>query len=186
VVELPKTPPNSSELEALARRVEHLEREAPADKLCMCVFSGELDRQLAALIMATGAAASGMEVCLFFTFWATASLRDPKKQTSKSFMGRMFGWMLPRGSRKLKLSKMQLMGMGPMMIRSRMKKKGVASVEDLLEIAGELGVRIRICTMSMDIMELKQEEFIQYPELDYCGVASFVEETSTAKTTLFI
>lgn len=174
------------DISELSERVRRLEETVPGDKLCICVFSGDLDRQIAALIIATGAASSGMEVQLFFTFWATASLRDPHKRAKKSLMGRMFGWMLPQGSRELKLSKLQMMGMGPLMIRRLMEKKGVPSLEDLFVISGELGVKIRICTMSMDLMEFKAEEFVDYPDLGYCGVASFVEETSAARTTLFI
>jgi len=117
---------------ALTSRVTNLEQTAAHDKLCMCIFSGELDRQLAALILATSAAASGMEVHLFFTFWATASLRDPKKRVPKSILGRLFGWMLPSGSAKPKLSQLQMLGMGPPMLRHVMKKKGVASTDNAL------------------------------------------------------
>jgi len=96
------------------------------------------------------------------------------------------GWMLPTGTRKLKLSKLQMMGMGPALIRRLMMKQGAASLEDLLEMAGDLGVEIGICSMSMELMELNREDLIDYPGLDCCGVATFLRASPKAKTTMFI
>ena len=176
----------TNQLDELRQEVSALQDDASANRLSMVFFSGELDKAIAAFIIATGAAAAGMEVVIFFTFWGTAILRDPNKTAQKSLMGRMFGWMLPRGSRKLKLSKMDMAGMGPVMIRNLMKKKGVASLEELIEVAGEQGVRIYVCTMTQDLMEIKNEEIIDYPHLDYCGVTTFVDLAAGSKTTLFI
>ena len=81
----------------------------------------------------------------------------------------MFGWMLPRGTKKLPLSKMQMMGIGPKMIRSVMKMHNAQSLEELMEEAGKLGVRIHVCTMSMDVMGIKKEELIDYPHMDFVG-----------------
>lgn len=94
------------------------------NKLSMVIFSGDLDKQLGAMIIATGAAAMGMQVRLFFTFWGTAALRDPaKKVGGKNFMGKMFGFMLPKGRNKLKLSQMHMAGLGTAMLKDLMKKK---------------------------------------------------------------
>lgn len=146
------------DIAALRRRVETLERTSAKDRLCLCVFSGEMDRMLAALVIATGAAASGMEVCVFFTFWGTAALRDPRKRVRKKLMGKIFGAMLPKGSRKLKLSRMHYLGMGRRLIRGLMRKQGVASLEELLELARQLEVKFLVCTMSMELMGLTREE----------------------------
>lgn len=170
----------------LQKKVGKLEK-GTKDQLSMVVFSGDLDKILAAMIIATGAVAYDMQVKLFFTFWATASLRDPKKKASgKSFMGKMFGMMLPKGKNKLKLSKMNMAGMGAAMIKGLMKKKNVASLDELFKVAGELGVVINICEMSMDLMGFKKEEMIDYPNLNVCGVATFLADASESKVQLFI
>jgi len=105
-------------LKDLIRRVETLEDNMPNDQVSIGVMSGNLDNTITAFIIASGAAAYDMEVDLFFAFWATAALRDPKKKVKKKALDKMFGWMLPASSRKLPLSKMQMAGMGPKMIRT--------------------------------------------------------------------
>jgi peroxiredoxin family protein len=156
------------------------------DKLSLIVFSGSLDRLIAAFVLATGAAAMGMKVSMFFTFWGTAALRRDASHLQKSLLERMFGWMLPKGSRKLPLSQMNLGGGGPVMIRYIMKKKGVASVEEMMELAGELGVVVHVCTMSMDLLGMKEQEMLEYPGLSYCGVAKFLETAAPGKITMFV
>ena len=157
------------------------------NKLSMIVFSGDLDKHLASLIIATGAAAMGMKVVLFYTFWGTAALRDPaKKIGGKSFMGKMFGFMLPKGRNKLKLSQMHMAGMGTAMMKDLMKKKNVASLDQLFEVAGAMGVQINICEMSMDLMGMKKEEMIDYPGLKVCGVATFLADAKESAVQLFI
>lgn len=153
--------------------------------MSLIVFSADLDRQLAAFVIATGAAASGMTVSMFFTFWATTALRRPAK-TKKDFWGRAFGLMLPRGSRKLPLSKLNLAGAGPAVMRHLMQKKGVPSLEELIDLAADLNVRVSICAMSMDLLGLHRDEMIDYPDLDYCGVASFVDVAAKSRSTLFV
>jgi len=157
------------------------------NKLSMVVFSGDLDKHIASMIIATGAAAMGMKVVLFYTFWGTAALRDPaKKAGAKNFLGTMFGFMLPKGRNKLTLSQMHMAGMGTAMIKGLMKKKNVASLDQLFEVAAMLGVEINICEMSMDLMGMKKEEMIDYPNLKVCGVASFLADAKESAVQLFI
>ena len=175
------------QLTKLKSQIEALEKKAPENKLSMIVFSGDMDKVLASLVIATGAVAMGMDVVMFFTFWGTPVLRDKNKSVGgKDLMGKMFGAMLPKGTCEVKLSKMNMGGMGTVMMKSLMKKKNVASLEQMLELAEELGVRIFICEMSMDLMGFKREEMIKYPDLTYCGVAKFLEEAQNSKVQLFI
>jgi peroxiredoxin family protein len=160
---------------------------APENKLSMIVFSGDLDKVLASFIIATGAVAMGMDVVMFFTFWGTPILRDKNKNVGgKDFMGKMFGTMLPKGTGDVKLSKMNMGGMGTAMMKSLMKKKNVSSLEEMLELSAELGVKIVVCEMSMDLMGFKREEMINYPDLTYGGVAKFLEEAMSSRIQLFI
>ncbi len=174
------------QLADLQKKVGKLEK-GTKDQLSMVVFSGDLDKILAAMIISTGAVAYDMKVKLFFTFWATSALRDPNKTVSgKNFMSKMFGMMLPKGKNKLKLSKMNMCGMGTAMMKGLMKKKNVASLDDMFKTAGELGVEINICEMSMDLMGFKKEEMIDYPHMNICGVATFLADASESKVQLFI
>jgi peroxiredoxin family protein len=132
----------------------------------MIVFDGDLDKAIAAFIIANGAAAMDRKVTMFFTFWGLNILRrDNKVGLSKTFIEKMFGAMMPRGSRKLKLSNMNMMGMGGKMIRGLMEKKNVNSLEDLIRSAIESGVRVVACQMSMDLMGIRKEELIDGVEL---------------------
>lgn len=157
------------------------------NKLSMVVFSGELDKHLASMIIATGAAAMGMKVVMFFTFWGTAALRDPKKKAGgKDFMSTMFGAMLPKGRNKTILSKMHMAGMGTSMLKGLMKKKNVANLDQLFEVAAMMNIEINICEMSMDLMGFKREEMIDYPNLSVCGVATFLANAKESAVQLFI
>ncbi len=158
--------------------------EGVTDRLTLLLFSGDLDKAIATFIIANGAAASDMEVDIFVTFWGISVFRDPKKHVSKNLISTMFGWMLPTGSKKLKLSQMEMAGMGSKMIRGLMKQKNVMSLEKLIQTAGELGVRLHICTMSMDLMGFKEEEFIDYPNINFAGVGTYVGLAADSKFTL--
>jgi len=181
-------------LEHLSEQIEEIKGQLQAiasggqeDKLSLIVFSGDLDKALASFIIATGATAMGLDVVMFFTFWGTPVLRDKGKSAGgKDIMGKMFGTMLPKGAGGVKLSKMNMGGMGTTMMRSLMKKKNVASLDQLMELAAEFGVKIFVCEMSMDLMGFKREEMIDYPGLTYCGVAKFLEEAVESKIQLFI
>jgi peroxiredoxin family protein len=170
----------------LTARVDALEESAGHHRLSIGVMSGNLDTTIAAFIIALGAVAYDMEVDMFFTFWATAALRDPKKSTPKKLLDKMFGWMLPRSSHRLPLSKMHLAGIGPKMIRSVMQSRGVKSLEQLMKEAAELGVRVHVCEMSMGVIGLKQEEMSDYPGIDYVGVGSFIQMISESKQVVFL
>jgi peroxiredoxin family protein len=174
------------QVQELQKKLNKLEA-GTKDQLSMVVFSGDLDKILAAMVIATGATAMDMKVKLFFTFWATAALRDPeKKAEGKNLVAKMFGMMLPKGKNKLKLSKMNMAGIGPAMIKGLMKKQKVASLDEMFALAGELGVEINICEMSMNLMGFKKEEMIDYPNMTVCGVATFLSDAQESKVQLFI
>ena len=173
-------------LKQLSARVSALEDNRVENKLTLGLISGDLDYTMAAFIIALGASVYDMEVDMFFTFWATAALRDPKKKVSKKFLDKMFGWMLPNGTGKLPLSKMQMGGMGPKMIKSVMKMHGAKSLEELFDDAAAAGIKIHVCTMSMDIMGIKREELIDYPHMDFVGVGSFIDFIDTSKQCWFM
>lgn len=157
------------------------------NRLNLLVFEATRDRLLAAFVMATGAAACGMETTMFFTFWGTAALKKNGPQVGrKSLVERAFGWMLPGSARHTKLSQMDMCGLGRALMSREMKKKNIADLEELIQTAGELGVTIRVCEMSMQLMGIRREELIDYPKLEYCGVAKFMDEAASANTTLFI
>jgi peroxiredoxin family protein len=175
------------QLTELKSRIDVLDKKATEPKVSMIVFSGDLDKVLASFVIATGSVAMGMDVVMFFTFWGTPALRDKNKSVGgKDTMGKMFGAMLPTGTGAVKLSKMNMGGMGTAMMKSLMKKKNVASLEQMLEMAEELGVKIYVCEMSMDLMGFKREEMIDYQDLEFCGVAKFLEEASNSRIQLFI
>jgi len=176
-----------TQLAEFKAQLEALDKRTPENKISMIVFSGELDKVLAAFVIATGAVAMGLDVVMFFTFWGTPLLRDKtKKVGGKDPVSKMFATMLPKGTSDVKLSKMNMGGMGTAMMKSLMKKKNIASLDEMLAMAEELGVRIFICEMSMDLMGFKREEMIDYKNLTFCGVAKFLEEAQNSRIQLFI
>lgn len=149
------------------------------------VFSGELDKALASMIIAQGAAAQGKDVTMFFTFWGLNALRKPERtKVKKTFIERMFGKMMPRGANKLPLSNMNMAGMGSRMIKGIMKKKNVDALPVMIQKAQEIGVKMIACTMSMDLMGIKKEELID--NIEYAGVATYISKNENVGTTLFI
>ncbi|HOK60129.1 MAG: DsrE/DsrF/DrsH-like family protein [Tenuifilum sp.] len=174
------------QLEDLKKRVSKLEKNRK-DQLSIAIVSGDLDKILATMIISLAAAASDTKVKLFFSFWALSALRDQKKKAKgKSFISKMFGLMLPKGRNKLKLSKMNMMGMGPAMIKFLMRKQNVMSLDEMFKQAAELGIEIVVCEMSMNLMGFKKEEIIDYPHLSYAGAATFVAEASQSSIQFFI
>lgn len=151
----------------------------------MIVFDGDLDKAIASFIIANGAAAMGNKVHMFFTFWGLSILRKQNSpKVKKDILSKMFSMMLPKYSKKLKLSKMNFLGAGPKMIRSVMKKKGVTSLEDLIQQALDMGVEITACQMSMDIMGITKEELIDGVKIG--GVASMLNDNDNSNMNLFI
>lgn len=149
------------------------------------VFSGDLDKAIASFIMANGAAAMGRPVTMFFTFWGVSILRKPEKvRVKKSLIGKMFGFMMPRGSKKLGLSRMNFGGIGAKMIRTVMKQNGVSSLEELIESARQKGVKFVACQMTMELMDITAEELIDGVELG--GVATMLGSTEKSDLTYFI
>jgi peroxiredoxin family protein/rhodanese-related sulfurtransferase/TusA-related sulfurtransferase len=149
------------------------------------VFSGDLDKAIASFIMANAAAALGRKVSMFFTFWGLNILRRPEKvRVKKDFMSKMFGMMMPRGSKKLSLSKMNMGGMGAAMIRGVMKKKNIDSLEDLIALAQTNGVELVACSMSMDVMGIKENELIGGVKLG--GAAAMLAHAEESDMSLFI
>lgn len=155
------------------------------DNKTMVVFSEDLDKALASFIIANGAVAMGKKVTMFFTFWGLNILRKPEKvSVKKTIIESMFGFMMPRGSKKLKLSKMNMMGMGGKMIRMIMKNKNINSLEELIKLAIDSGVEVVACSMTMDLMGLKQEELIDGIKIG--GVGYYLGEAEESNVNLFI
>ncbi|MFS0840660.1 DsrE/DsrF/DrsH-like family protein [Paenibacillus sp. 1P03SA] len=149
------------------------------------LFSGEMDKAIAAFIIANGAAAYDHEVTIFFTFWGLNALRkDEPVKLKKGWLEKMFGRMMPRGPKKLGLSKMNYMGMGPKMIQHVLKKHNALTLPQLIELAQEQGIKLVACTMTMDLLGLQKEELLD--EIEYAGVAAYLGDASQAKVNLFI
>ncbi len=159
-------------------------REVATDnKVTMIVFSGEMDRLVAAFNIATGAAASGMDVTMFFTFWGLQAIKKAA-HTGKSVMGRMLGMFL-HDVNGVGPSKMNFAGAGRWMFKQMMKSKNVTTVPELRALATELGVKMLACQMSMDVMEIGREQLIDEVE-GVAGVAAMLEEAAHSKVSLFI
>ncbi|MFT3754310.1 MAG: DsrE/DsrF/DrsH-like family protein [Paludibacter sp.] len=174
------------QIDTLTKKVAKLEKSRK-DQLSMAVVSGDMDKILATMVISLAAAAMDTQVKLFFSFWSLSALRDPKKHPKgKDFISKMFGMMLPKSKNHLSLSNMNMAGMGPMMIKMLMKKKNVLSLEEMFKQAGELGIEITICEMSMDLMGFKKEEFIDYPNLRFAGAATFVADAGESSIQMFI
>ncbi len=174
------------QINELQGKIEKLENSRQ-DQLSIAVVSGDMDKILAAMVISIAAAAMDTQVKLFFSFWSLSALRDPKKSPKgKDFISKMFGMMLPKGKDKLALSNMNMAGMGPMMIKYLMKKQNVMSLEQMFKEAGELGIEIVVCEMSMGLMGFKKEEFIDYPHFSFAGAATFVADASESSIQLFI
>lgn len=171
----------------LEQRVAELE-EAPAqdveDRLSMVVFSGDLDKAIAAFIIATGAAAMGLDVSMFFTFWGLSVVKKRTQFAGKNVLEQGFAAVLPGGSKNLPLSQMSFFGAGSKVIRKLMRDHDVASLEELIEVAREFGVRFIACEMSKELLGVRDEELMDGMEIG--GVATFVGEAARSKASLFI
>jgi len=168
-----------------AKAVEAPSKGVDTKERTLIMFSGDFDRAMAAFILANGAAAAGQKVTMFFTFWGLNILRRPETvPVRKNPIERMFGWMMPRGAGKLKLSKMNMGGAGTAMMQAVMRSKNVDSLQDLIRSARANGVRLIACQMTMDIMGIKPEELIDGVEIG--GVATYTHASDQAGVNLFI
>lgn len=149
------------------------------------LFSGDYDKAMAAYIIANGAATFDHEVTIFHTFWGLNALRktEPVK-SNKNFLEKLFEKMMPRGADKLGLSKMHFAGIGPKMIKKIMKQHQAMPLPDLIEMAKEQEVKFVACQMSIDLLGLKQEEFIE--GVEFGGVAAYLADASEGNVNLFI
>lgn len=151
----------------------------------LIVFSNDLDKALASFVLANGAAASGKQVTMFFTFWGLSVIRKNQKvKAKKDLMGTLFGMMLPRGMKQLNLSSMNFGGAGARMMKGRMNSRGVDQVETMFEQAQKSGVRMIACQMSMDIMGISETELLEGVEIG--GVATYMEAASNSTVNLFV
>lgn len=179
--------PAGDRIAALEARVAALEAH-PAhdleDRVAMVVFSGDLDKAIAAFIIATGAAAMGMQVSMFFTFWGLNAVKKQKVFAGKNVIEQGFTAMLPGGLGQTGLSQMNFFGAGAKIIRRLMKQHDVSSPEELFGLAQELGVRMVVCDMSRELLGVADAELVD--GLETGGVATFLGDAARAKVTLFI
>jgi len=155
------------------------------DAATIIVFSGDLDKVLAAFVLATGAAAAGLQTSMFFTFWGLSALKKKGAAGApKNIMEKMFAVMTPSSSESLGTSKMNYFGMGAVMLRKMMKDKQIATLEELMALARELDVKLIACTMSMDAMGVSQAEL--QDGLSYGGVATYMADAVRSRVTLFV
>ena len=169
---------------AIESRLATVEERQPEDKVALIVFSGDLDRALASFVIATGAAALGQEVSMFFTFWGLNVLKKRSSLAGKSLFQRMMAIMSPDNSTELSISKMNYFGVGAKMLRKMMKDKNVSSLEEMIELSKEMGVKLLACEMSRDMMGIADDELID--GLEHAGVATFLGESLHSRTNLFI
>lgn len=171
--------------EEMEARIAEVRERTVDDAATIVVFSGDLDKVLAGFVIATGAAAAGLQTSMFFTFWGLSVLKKKGAPGGpKNLMERMFAMMTPSGSATLGTSKMNFFGLGAAMLRKMMKDKQIASLEELIAIARDMDVKMIACTMSMDAMGVSQPELVD--GLTYGGVATYMADAVRSRVTLFI
>ena len=155
-------------------------------KKTIILFSGDLDKVLAAFVIANGAAAMGDDVTIFFTFWGLNVLRKPEKVavSGKNVLQKAFAGMMPRGADKLAMSRMNFGGAGPRLMKKMMRDNNVSSIADFIAMAKDQDIKFIACTMSMDVMGITREELID--GLEFAGVATYLGEADEANVNLFI
>ena len=154
-------------------------------KMTLIVFSNDMDKAMSAFILATGAASSGMRVTMYFTFWGLSLLRKKYySRQGKSLIERTFGWLLPEGPDETRLSKMNFLGAGTIMMKRVMRKKKIFQLNDLMDMAASLDIKLVACTTSMEMMGIKREELIDNIEVG--GVATYLGNARESAVNLFI
>lgn len=171
-------------LTAIEARLLNLDRRAPDDRVSMVVFSGDMDRVLAAFVIATGAASMGMEVSMFFTFWGLSALRKKRSYRGKRWNEKMMALMTPGSTKGLPVSKLNFFGIGSKLLRKMMRDKNVASLEELISMSREFGVKVVACQMSMDVMGVSRNELAEGIEVG--GAATFLGDAARSRVSLFI
>src|SRR5215471_19175692 len=157
---------------------------APTNRATLVVFSGELDRVMAAFIIATGAAAMGMEVSMFFTFWGLSILKKTTIWEGKTVPEKLLATMLPTGPEHTGTSKLHMLGLGPLLLKKMMRQHNVETLPALMTLARDMGVRLIACQMTMGLMGITKEEL--QDDLDYGGVVTYLADAGDSRITLFI
>jgi peroxiredoxin family protein len=171
--------------EEIEGRLAEIRERTVDDRATLVVFSADLDKVLTALVIATGAAAAGLETSIFFTFWGLAALkRRGAAGGPRSVVERIFAMMTPGSTESMGLSRLNFFGAGAAMLRKMMKNKDIASLEDLMATARDLDVKMIACTMSMDAMGVGKDELVD--GLEYGGVATYMADAARSRVTLFI
>lgn len=155
-----------------------------ADRVTLLVFSGELDKVLAGLIIATTAVSLGMQVTVFFTFWGLNVLKEKRSFAGKAIKERMIDMMTPAGPGGMAVSQLNMLGAGRVMLKQMMKEKSVVSAEELLALAKESGVKLVACSMTMQVMGIEESELTD--GIEVAGAASYLMDASRSGCTLFI
>jgi len=155
------------------------------NNMTLIVFSNDMDKAMAAFILATGAASANINVTMYFTFWGLSLLRKKNfRRKDKTFIERMFGWILPTGSEGTRLSKMNFLGAGTALMKNIMRKKKMPRLADLMDMAASLNIKMVACTTSMEMMGFKPEELIDAAEIG--GVATYLGKARESGLNLFI
>jgi peroxiredoxin family protein len=167
------------------RQLDDIRERAPGRRCALIIFSGDLDKVLTGFMLATGAAAAGLEVSMFFTFWGLSVLKKPGAAAGeKTLKESLFRALTPGSSLGLPTSQLNFFGLGSSLLRSMMKDQNIASLEELVTLAREMGVRMMACTTSMESMGVTREALID--GLEYGGVAAFVADAMQSRFTLYI
>jgi peroxiredoxin family protein len=161
-------------------------RSSKPDKVTIVLLSGDMDRAMAAFIIATGAAAMGMQVTVFFTFWGLNTLRRKGTPSSaKDWLRRMFGLLNKGGADSLPLSRFHFWGLGTKMMQKVMKQNRMPGVPELMETALGLGVRFIACTTTMGLMGITKDTLIEGVD-QFAGVTTYLAEAKQGSVNLFI
>jgi len=181
---LPTPAALAGQLQELQSRVQRIEGAQPKDKLSLFVFSGDMDKLIAAFIIATGAAAMGTQVTMFFTFWGLNAVKRARINKGKTFWEKVLSWMTPKGPDSVPTSNMNMLGAGPIFFKMMMGKKNMQTLPQLVQLAADLDVDMYGCQTSMDIMGVRQEELLE--TMKFCGVAAFLGEANESRNIMFI
>lgn len=176
----------AAEVESLQEPAEDVEQASEPERMVLIAASGDLDKAWPVMILATTAAAYGMEVTIFFTFWGLGILQRPDAgMTGEDWRQKMLSVFSGRSPQKLGLSKLHFAGLGPTMMKGLANKHNVASVQELMDLAQEMGVKLWPCQMTMDLMGITPDDLI--PGLDKpAGAGSAISLMKKADISLFI